>query len=146
MISILTLCLMVVVAVLVRPASIRGSERTSASRMRGRAGAKPAAPSARPAKDQDTPGVVTYALMKDRKLPSPAQRAFRRVLRPFSGMGGWFSRGPKAGPLVGPVESDVRRPVRPSAELENFLDARNREIAKRKAEGATKPGPDDMLH
>ena len=138
MISILTLSLMVVLAVLLRPVSVRRAERRKSS-------AGPfTAP--RPSRaDKEPPGVVTYALMKDKKLPSPAQRAWRRVARPFAGLMGLFGRSPGK-PTAPPMDMDIRRPNKHSAELQDFLDARNREIARRKAEGATKPGPDDRLH
>ena len=137
MISILTLSLMVVLAVLLRPVTVRRAERRKSS----------AGPFAvpRPVRvDKEPPGVVTYALMKDKKLPSPAQRAWRRVVRPFAGLRGRF--GGKGKPTTPAMDMDVHRTGKHSAELQDFLDARNREIARRKAEGATKRGPDDRLH
>jgi len=131
---------MVLLLVLLRPASIRRFDKNAPSRSRAGASVLPK----RADKAPEPPGVVTYALMKDKKLPSPAQRAYRRLLRPFASLKDRFGGKPRPGPMT--VDTETRRPARPSAELENFLDARNREIARRKAEGATKPGPDDMLH
>lgn len=138
MISILTLSLMVVLAVLLRPVAVRRAERRrSSTDLFGSQRSTQAA--------KEPPGVVTYALMKDKKLPSPAQRVWRRIVRPFAGLTGLFGggNGKPAGP---PMDMDARRSGKTSAELQDFLDARNREIARRKAEGATKPGPDDLLH
>lgn len=137
MISILTLSLMVVLAVLLRPAAVRRAERRRPSTS--------FAPRQRPVRRaKEPPGVVTYALMTDGKLPSPTQRAWRRAVRPFTGFKGLF--GGKSRTAVPQVEEDSSRTIKHSAELQDFLDARNREIARRKAEGATKRGPDDRLH
>jgi hypothetical protein len=95
--------------------------------------------------DPERPGVVSYALMKDKKLPSPTQRALRRVLRPVSSASTWVYRRFVPPKHDTPTAEASRRSVRQSAELQNFLDARNREIARRKSEGE-KPGPDDRLH
>ena len=94
--------------------------------------------------DPERPGVVSYALMKDNKLPTPTQRAVRRVLRPFGRAGIWVYRRFVPPRHDEPTATGGRR-ARQSAELQNFLDARNREIARRKSEG-NKPGPDDRLH
>lgn len=86
------------------------------------------------------PGVVSYRLLNDKRLPSASKRAWRRLSRPFS----WFQRrfaAPKPDPVQG-----VKRASADSVELQNFLDARNREIARRKSEGNSKPGPEDTLH
>jgi hypothetical protein len=91
-------------------------------------------------KDATNRGVVSYRLLQDKKLPSATQRALRRVARPFS----WFQRRfstPKPDASKGEP-----RTARESVELQNFLDARNREIARRKSEGPSKPGPEDTLH
>lgn len=137
MISILTLSLMVVLAVLLRPAAVRRAERRRPPDI-------PFATQRSLRTAKEPPGVVTYALIKDKKLPSPTQRAWRRVARPFAGFRGLL--GSKAKPTDSPVDKDAQRPGKHSVELQDFLDARNREIARRKAEGATKPGPDDRLH
>jgi hypothetical protein len=89
--------------------------------------------------DPDRPGKVSYELLKDNRLPSPRQLMVRRMMRPVSRVYRMFVPGkPK-------VYTGVRR-VRPSAELQNFLDARNAEIARRKAESDLKRGPEDQLH
>ena len=106
---------------------------------------RPAANTNAPAAKNIDPGVVTYALMKDKKLPSATQRTLRRLARPFTATSAWYRRRfGKPDPSL-PVASNDH-PTRPSAELENFIDARNREIARRKAEGLTRPGPDDRVH
>ena len=83
--------------------------------------------------DKEPPGVVSYALMKDNKLPTPAQRAMRRVARPFNRAGMWVYRR-FVSPQHDTPTADGRQGLRQSAELQNFLDARNREIARRKGE------------
>lgn len=139
--SVLTLALMVLLVVTNRtpgprsPRSSRPSHKRGDNVILGR-GVKLGPPERDPA----DPGKVSYRLMQDKKLPSATQRAWRRMARPF----GWFSRrlqGPKVdGPQPG------RRVSGESVELQNFLDARNREIARRKAEDPTKRGPEDTLH
>ncbi len=134
MISILLLAVMVVmVATMRRPSG----------------GARPKRPAAKGAVRLDTSGasrdnrdqgVVSYRLLQDKKLPSATQRVLRRVTRPFI----WFQRKFRT-PRPEQVKGEPRS-TRESVELQNFLDARNREIARRKSEGPSKPGPEDTLH
>ena len=93
-----------------------------------------------PQEEPGYPGKVSYRLMQDKKLPSPAQRAWRRIGRPF----GWFTRRFSAAKVDGTATG--RRTSGESVELQNFLDARNREIARRKSEDPSKRGPEDTLH
>ena len=145
MMTILTLALVVVLVATMRPGGWRPPDRSVGARNgKSRAGTAPKRASG-PAGGKP-PGVVTYALMDDKKLPTPAQRTYRRLARPFTGASAWLRRR-YSSQGSGLPKSDGEPPApRPSAELQNFLDARNREIARRKAEGPTKPGPDDMLH
>ena len=134
MMSILSLVILIVlVAAMPRTGNSPSGQRPPSRDVR--------APVARKSKPNGQPGVVTYALMEDKKLPSPAQRAFRRLSRPFA----WL-RGRPAKPRHDIPATDGDAAKRQSAELQNFIDARNREIARRKAEGHSKPGPDDRLH
>ncbi len=93
-----------------------------------------------PEQDPDNPGKVSYRLMEGNKLPSATQRAWRRIGRPF----GWFTRRFTTPKVDGSVSG--RRTKGESVELQNFLEARNREIARRKAEDPSKRGPEDTLH
>lgn len=145
MMTILMLAVVVVLVATMRPGGARPPSRTGDARNgKTRAGTAPKRGSV--TAGEKVPGVVTYALMEDKKLPTRAQRAYRRLARPFTSASGWMRRRfrpPGAGP---PRPDGETAPPGPSAELQNFLEARNREIARRKAEGPTKPGPDDMLH
>lgn len=147
MMSLLALAVMIVLVATMRPKGGAQANRpvSGAPKVKGdRVILGPGVKLVPRAGDPKRPGVVSYALMKEKKLPSPAQRAVRRLLRPFGRASTWVYRRfvpPKHDdPQTGP-----RRGTRPSAELQNFLDARNREIARRKAEG-DKPGPEDRLH
>ncbi|MEQ1694917.1 MAG: hypothetical protein ABL901_03660 [Hyphomicrobiaceae bacterium] len=142
MMSILTLALMVLLVATmkntggkrpVRPA--KTSDKRGDTLILGR-GVKLGAPE----HDPDFPGKVSYRLMQDRKLPTASQRAWRRMGRPF----GWFTRRFSTPKVDGSVAG--RRPSAESVELQNFLDARNREIARRKSEDPSKRGPEDTLH
>ena len=141
MMSLLTLALMVVLVATMRPAggtrvAKKGGIKNGKSEVILGPGVKlekrPGIPK--------QPDVVSYALINEKRLPSPAQRAMRRVSR----AGSWVYRR-----FVPPKHDDPtaegRRAARQSAELQNFLDARNREIARRKSED-DKPGPEDRLH
>ena len=90
--------------------------------------------------DPDFPGKVSYRLMQDKKLPSATQRAWRRIGRPF----GWFTRRFSTPKVDGSASG--QRTSGESVELQNFLEARNREIARRKGEDPSKRGPEDTLH
>jgi hypothetical protein len=97
-------------------------------------------------RDPVKPGVVSYRLMQDKKLPSRSQLALRRMVRPLGRASSWVYRQvvrPKPG--VTPVEERRRRSAQ-SVELQNFLDARNQEIARRKSERDSNRGPDETLH
>ena len=137
------LSLVLVVAMVAAMPSINGGK--SARPPAAPRGPRPASRSKPQPARKSEPGVVTYALMEDKKLPSARQRAMRRIARPFNATSTWFRR------RFGKPRADLPmaandHPARPSAELENFIDARNREIARRKSEGLTKPGPDDRVH
>ena len=98
-----------------------------------------------PQRDPNDPGKVTYELMKNNKLPSPAQRALRRITRPFGRVSLWVNR--RFGkPKIDDSIASSRRSSGESVELQNFLEARNREIARRKSEDPSKRGPEDTLH
>ncbi len=93
-----------------------------------------------PEYDPEHPGKVSYRLMEGRKLPSATQRAWRRIGRPF----GWFTRRFSTPKVDGTVAG--QRTSGESVELQNFLETRNREIARRKSEDPSKRGPEDTLH
>ncbi len=95
--------------------------------------------------DPKDPGKVSYELMRGNKLPTATQRALRRVSRPFGRVSLWVHRRfNKSAPLD--IAQRERRPQGESVELQNFLEARNREIARRKAEDPSKRGPEDTIH
>lgn len=94
-----------------------------------------------PEPDPDNPGVVSYRLLDDHKLPSPARRAWRRVTRPFA----WFNRR-FSSPKPDSLPAANPRTVAESVELQNFLDARNRELGRRKGQDPSSRGPEDTLH
>ncbi len=97
-------------------------------------------------KDPEKPGVVSYQLMKTKKLPSPTRLALKRMLRPVSSTSSWVYRlFVKRKPDAVPPDGRRRRGSQ-SVELQNFLDARNQDIARRKSEPDGKPGPGDTLH
>ena len=141
MMSLLTLALMVVLVATMRPAGgMRAAKKSGVKNGKGDVTLGPGVKfENRPANPQQ-PDVVSYALINEKRLPSPAQRAMRR----FGRAGSWVYR--RFVPLKhDDPTAEGRRAARQSAELQNFLDARNREIARRKSEG-DKPGPDDRLH
>jgi hypothetical protein len=106
-------------------------------------GAKKSGPQPAPKMPSQKPASkVSYELMEGKRLPSSSQLRMRRVLRPFSAAWRWVRPGKAA--ERGEDQSSVRTD-RKSAELENFLEARNREIERRKTEAA-KRGPEDQLH
>lgn len=88
------------------------------------------------------PGSVSYELMDGKRLPSSSQLRMRRILRPFGTVWRWVR---PVKPAAGGGTQQAARPERKSAELENFLEARNKEIERRKSE-AGKRGPEDQLH
>jgi hypothetical protein len=97
-------------------------------------------------KDATKPGVVSYRLMQDKRLPSRTQMALRRMVRPFGRASSWIYRKivrPKPG--VEATEERRRRTAQ-SVELQNFLDARNQEISRRKSQRDANRGPDETLH
>ena len=137
MMSILTLTVMVLLVATMRRRPAGGARGQRAAKT----GTGPVRLDTVKATPHDTePGVVSYRLLHDKKLPSASQRAFRRLSRPFS----WFQRR-FAAPKPDRTKGEKRASAE-SVELQNFLDARNREIARRKSEGPSKPGPDDRLH
>jgi hypothetical protein len=97
-------------------------------------------------------GKVSYRLMREHKLPSPAQRFWRRLHR-FVGAGRRVQTGAsgqgeqKSGSQDSGAQKSGAPAGRPpqSAELQDFLEARRREIQRRNASD-TKRGPDDTLH
>jgi hypothetical protein len=91
--------------------------------------------------DPERPGKVSYQLMKDNRLPSPTQLRLKRMIRPI--VQAWRTVVPGK---IRVTKEPGSRPSRQSAELQNFLDARNKEIARRKAESDLKRGPEDQLH
>ena len=142
MMSILTLALMVLLVATMRPAGRSRPKRPGKSGdtlTLGR-GVKVGKPS----RDPKNPGVVTYELMQDKKLPSRSKRVMRRLMRPFSATSSWVRRGFRSA-KTDSSKAETRSTSAQSVELQNFLDARNREIARRKSEG-DKPGPGDTLH
>lgn len=94
-----------------------------------------------PEYDPKNPGVVSYRLLDDHKLPSPTQRAWRRLTRPFA----WIRRR-RGAPKPDPKATGTPRNAAESVELQNFLDARNREIGRRKPDDPSRRGPEDTLH
>ena len=141
MMSLLTLALMVLLVATNRTPGPRSSKTARPMNKRGDAvilgrGVKLGPPE----RDPRDPGKVSYRLMQDKKLPSATQRAWRRMSRPF----GWFGRRMKSPKVDNAAVS--RRGKGESVELQNFLDARNREIARRKSEDPTKRGPEETLH
>ena len=143
MMSMLTLAMIVLMVVTMRRPGAR--PKSPNPRDGDRTVRDPGGKLKRRSDDPERPGVVSYALMKDKKLPSSTQRAMRRVLRPVTSASTWVYRRFVPPKHDEPTAEASRRNVRQSAELQNFLDARNREIARRKSEGE-KPGPDDRLH
>lgn len=151
MMSILTLALMVLLVATMRhdgdhPGSRARRSNARSSKPQGQRGdtiiAGPGVILGPPQYDPNNPNVVTYSLMKNKKLPSPTARALRRLGRPF----GWMFR--RMG-FSKKRTSPVKRPRPESAEsveLQNFLEARNREIIRRKSEDPSKRGPEDTLH
>ena len=137
MMSILTLAVMVLLV-----ATMRQRPAAGAQSQRAKTGTGPVRLDTvrTPPPNPERPGVVSYRLLRDNKLPSATQRALRRVARPF----GWFQR--RFGAAKPDLTKGEKRASADSVELQNFLDARNREIARRKSEGPSKPGPEDTLH
>jgi hypothetical protein len=88
------------------------------------------------------PDKVSYELMDGKRLPSSSQLRMRRIFRPFGAAWRWVRPGKSSGQGE---QHQTHRPDRKSAELENFLEARNKEIERRKADAA-KRGPEDQLH
>jgi hypothetical protein len=138
MMSVLTLALMIVL-VATLPRAGRPASKPTPTRPKGDTlilgrGVKVGPPEYDPHK----PGKVTYELLKDKRLPSPTQLMLKRMFRPVM----------RAYRAVVPAKPDAApgRRTRQSAELQNFLDARNKEIARRKAESDLKRGPEDQLH
>ena len=149
MMSILTLALMIIMVATMRPAggSMGGKPNGTAKSKKKRGDTLILGRGVRvgpPERDPNNPGVVSYRLMDDNKLPSATQRALRRMTRPFSRASLWINRRfstPK------PDDSTAKkRGTAESIELQNFLEARNREIARRKSEDPSKRGPEDTLH
>lgn len=139
--SLLTLALMVLLVATNRTPGPRSSRTARPPNKRGDTvilgrGVKLGPPEYNP----NEPGKVSYRLMQDKKLPSATQRAWRRMSRPF----GWFSRRMQRPNVDAPAPG--KRGTGESVELQNFLDARNREIARRKSEDPSKRGPEDTLH
>ena len=98
-----------------------------------------------PERDPQNPGVVSYRLLDGKKLPSATQRALRRIGRPFGRASTWINRRFSL-KKVDDATIATRRSTGESVELQNFLEARNREIARRKSEDPSKRGPEDTLH
>ena len=124
-----------------RPGQQSRSSGKKGDRATGRRGVKVGAPE----RDPKSPSVVTYRLMQDRKLPTSSQRAWRRITRPISRLNTWLSGKPR-GEKVGDMPVTQRSATSKSVELQNFLEARNREIAQRKSDDPSKRGPEDTLH
>jgi hypothetical protein len=143
--SILTLALMVVLVATTRPAGGKPRTKKPATGKGDTIKLGPGVKLGPAVQDPERPGVVSYRLMQDKKLPSQSQRVMRRVWRPISGLSGWFAR--KTGrSSTGGVSGKIERRTGQSVELQNFLDARNQEIARRKSEPDGKRGPDETLH
>jgi hypothetical protein len=150
MMSIFTLVVMIILVATMRPIGGKHSAGTSS-----RSGKRPRTGDTLivgrgvklgpPQRDPNDPGKVTYELMKNNKLPSPAQRALRRFTRPLGRVSLWVNRRFRK-PKLEDSTRKSRRSSGESVELQNFLEARNREIARRKSEDPSKRGPEDTLH
>lgn len=147
--SLLTLLTLAAMVFTMRPipgeSRQRGSNSARTSRSAGSAvGASgPAATGMRPARSRaNQEGKVSYRLM-DEHLPSRSQRMWRSIVR--------FVKGAPRMERRGAAESDPARTghggagPQQSAELQNFLDARRRDLTRRNAR-ETKRGPDETLH
>jgi hypothetical protein len=146
MMSILTLALMVLLVATMRPVGGPRPKKKPPPASRGDTlilgrGVKVGPP----IPDPEKPGVVSYRLMKEKRLPSRAQQALRRAFRPVNRvLGAVYNR-------FTPVRSqrrviDKRRGYGQSVELQNFLEARNRELTRRKGDDPEKRSPDETLH
>lgn len=147
--SLLTLLTLAAMVFTMRPIPGESRQRGSSSARPSRSAASdggqrgPAATGMRRARSRpNQEDKVSYRLM-DEHLPSRSQRMWRSMVR--------FVKGAPRMERRASSDSDPARTGRAgagpqqSAELQNFLDARRRDLTRRNASD-TKRGPDETLH